>query len=91
MRLRLRLELDGCLLKAVAGGNAQTVLVLRKKAELLRMRRQTDGDSFIGRRQDNLMIIMSAVVTTSFKLSRFMHVNLGNPCLVIAYQPWYWG
>jgi hypothetical protein len=53
-----------------------------------------DGDGFTGRRQDTLMIIMSAVVTMSFKLSGFVHVNVGDPCLVsliIAYQSWYWG
>jgi hypothetical protein len=55
---------------------------------MLHIRRQTVGDGFTGRRQDNLMIITSAVVTMSFKLSRFAHVNLGDPCLVslvIAY------
>jgi hypothetical protein len=53
-----------------------------------------DGDGFTGRRQDTLMIITSAVVTMSFKLSAFVHVNVGDPCLVsliIAYQSWYWG
>jgi hypothetical protein len=62
--------------------------IVTKEQNMLHIRRQTVGDGFTGRRQDNLMIITSAVVTMSFKLSRFAHVNLGDPCLVslvIAY------